>query len=195
MNCDMIRGAVAIAAGLMAASFPVAAQQTGSLKAFDPNFSLGFFQPKIFGPTHTSLLFHQGPVRPWSDGGQLASETAFANISMGLFDLFPASYFSPNPVGAAPARRGIAAPDAPQNFGGDAKDLSEPVFNSPLNGVYYGGEIGFLYGRWSGKGSGDMIDTYILGTVGNEHFQITAGGEYEQWSGRGARSNSFIVPR
>jgi hypothetical protein len=192
----MIRRAVAVAAGLMAVCLPVVAQQTGSLKRFDPNFSLSVSEPGIFGPTHTSLLFHKGPVRPWSDGGQLASESAFANISMGLYDLFPASYFTPNRVPSAPARRGIAAADAPsQNFGPDGKDLSEQAFTSPLNGVYCGGEIGFLYGRWSGKGSGDMIDTYLQGTVGNEHFQITAGAEYEQSSLHGARSRSFIVPR
>ena len=90
----------------------------------------------------------------------------------------------------------MAASDVPsQNFGGDGKDLPEQAFSSPLNRVYYGGEIGFLYGRWSGKGGGDMIDTYLLGTVGNEHFQITAGAEYQDLNGHGVRSRSFIVPR
>jgi hypothetical protein len=87
----MIRRAVAVATGVMAVCFSVAAQQPASVKAFNRDFSLGFSEPGMFGPTRTSLLFRQGPVRPWSDGGQLASETAFANISMGLFDLFPAS--------------------------------------------------------------------------------------------------------
>jgi hypothetical protein len=194
VNYGMIRRAVAVAAGVMAVCFSVQAQQPGVLRAFDRNFSLGVSDPGIFWPTRTSLLFHNDRVRPWSDGGRLVGETAFANISMGLFDLFPASYFTTAPT--APSRRTTAPSDAPsQNFGTDGKDLPEQAFNSPLNGVYYGGEIGFLYGRWSGKGGGDMIDTYILGTVGNEHFQITAGAEYEEWSGRGARSRSFIVPR
>ena len=190
----MIRRAVAFATGVMAVCFSVAAQPPASLQAFNRNLSLGFSEPGMFGPARTSLLFRQGPVRPWSDGGQLASETAFANISMGLFDLFPASYLTPAP--AAPTRRGMAASDVPsQNFGADGKDLPEQAFNSPLNRVYYGGEIGFLYGRWSGKGGGDMMDTYLLGTVGNEHFQITAGAEYQDWNGHGARSRSFFVPR
>jgi|SRR4051794_4614365 hypothetical protein len=192
MNCRMIRRAVAIAVGVMAVCFSVTAQPPESLKAFNRKLSLGFSEPGMFGPTRTSLLFRQGPVRPWSDGGQLAGETAFANISMGVFDLFPASYLSPAP--AAPTRRGMTASDVPsQNLGADGKDLPEQAFNSPLNRVYYGGEIGFLYGRWSGKGGGDMIDTYLLGTVGNEHFQITAGGEYQEWNGHGARSRSFFV--
>lgn len=194
MNCRMIRRAVAVATAVMGVCFSVAAQPAASIKALNRNLSLALSEPGMFGPMRTSLLLRQGPVRPWSDGGQLASETAFANISMGLFDLFPASYLTPAP--AAPPRRGMAASDVPQqNFGADGKDLPEQAFNSPLHRVYYGGEIGFLYGRWSGKGGGDMIDTYLLGTVGNEHFQITAGGEYQQWNGHGTPSRSFIVPR
>ena len=188
----MMRRAVVVAAGVMAVCFSVGGQQPAGLRPFDRNLSLGFSDPTLFGPTRSSLLFHNGPVRPWTDGGRLAGETAFANISMGLFDLFPTSYF--NPATTVATRRTTAVSNVPaQDFGGDAKDFPEQAFNSPLNRVYYGGEIGFLYGRWSGKGNGDLIDTYILGTVGNEHFQITAGAEYQEWSGHGSRSRSFIV--
>ena len=190
----MIRRALAITTGLLAVCFPIAAQQAGSGKGSDANLSLGGFDRKMFGPTHTSLLLQKGPVRAWSDGAQVAGDTVFANISMGLTDLFPAVYA--NPVSSLPARKGMAASDAPpRDSGPDGKDLPEQVFKSPLNGVYCGGEIGFLYGRWSGKGSGDYLDTYIQGSVGNEHFQITAGAEHQQWSGQASRSRSFIAPR
>ena len=88
----------------------------------------------------------------------------------------------------------MVASDAP-DFESDGKDLPAQALKSPLNGVYYGGEIGVLYGRWSGKGGGDYLDTYIVGQVGNEHFQITAGAEHQQWSGQTSRSRSFIAPR
>jgi len=50
---------------------------------------------------------------------------------------------------------------------------------SPVDRVYYGGEIGVLYGQWTGKGGGDLMQSYILGTVGNDRFQISVGTAYE----------------
>jgi hypothetical protein len=66
---------------------------------------------------------------------------------------------------------------------------------SPVDRVYYGGEIGVLYGQWTGKGGGDLMQSYILGTVGNDKFQISVGAVYEESSGRSARYRSYIVPR
>ena len=61
--------------------------------------------------------------------------------------------------------------------------------------VYYGGEVGVLYGRWTGKGGGDLMESYVLGTVGNDKFQITAGAAYEESSARTPRFRSFVFPR
>jgi hypothetical protein len=71
------------------------------------------------------------------------------------------------------------------------------MLSSPLNPIYYGGEVGFLYGRWSGKGGGDMWETYVVGTVGNDKFQITAGAAFDEWNGTGrsVRFRSFTAPR
>ncbi len=42
--------------------------------------------------------------------------------------------------------------------------------------VQFGGEIGFLYGKSSGSGYGrEDFAGYIVGTVGNDKFSITAG--------------------
>ncbi len=60
---------------------------------------------------------------------------------------------------------------------------------------YYRGEIGFLYGHSIGKGSGDMMESYILGQVGNDHLQITAGAAFENWSGQTSRFHSFNLSR
>ena len=53
--------------------------------------------------------------------------------------------------------------------------------------VYVGGEVGFLYGRSSGKYGREDFQTYIIGTVGNEKFSITAGYLHQESSGRGPR--------
>jgi hypothetical protein len=55
---------------------------------------------------------------------------------------------------------------------------------SPLNPVYYGGEVGVFYGHSSGKFGGDEFGTYIEGGVGNDKFQINAGASYQEWNGR-----------
>jgi hypothetical protein len=40
-----------------------------------------------------------------------------------------------------------------------------------------------------------LIDSYIVGQAGNDHFQITAGAEYEESSGHTPRFRSFPVSR
>jgi hypothetical protein len=50
--------------------------------------------------------------------------------------------------------------------------------------VYVGGEIGFLYGKSSGKYGREDFQSYIIGTVGNDKFSITAGFLHQESSGR-----------
>ena len=84
-----------------------------------------------------------------------------------------------------------------RDLGADAKDSPDEMLSSSANPIYYGGEVGFLYGRWSGKGGGDMWETYVVGTVGNDKFQITAGASYDEWNanGRSVQFRSFATPR
>ena len=212
MNCGMIRRALAVAVGLFVACFcleaqqakrpratetrPVAFKHVQPLGASDTSFGLSLHQPKIFSAKDSSILFNENPVGAWSDGGRLASERAFASMSMGSFELPPAPYFAPDGFTSGLPKKGsaISRPQS-ENFGTDGKDFDGETMVSPPNRIYYGGEIGFLYGHGTGKGSGDLIDTYIFGQVGNDHFQITAGAEYEEWSGRTPRFRSFGAPR
>lgn len=53
--------------------------------------------------------------------------------------------------------------------------------------IHFGGEIGFLYGKASGTYGREDFAGYIIGTVGNERFSITAG-YYRQ-------ETNFDVPR
>jgi hypothetical protein len=212
MNCSMIRRVLAVATGLLAVCVTLAAQQAnrpgttedraGALEqshasdALDRAIALSLYQPKSFSAKNSSLLFHKGRVLAWSDGGQLASENALASVGMASLNLFSDAYFSPDTFGPAPASKGSAPSNSrSENFASDAKDLPGELMVSPSDLIYYGGEIGFLYGHSIGKGSGDMLETYIQGTVGNEHFQITAGAAYEQSSGSTVKFRSSTVPR
>ena len=204
VNCSMIRRALAVATVLLAVCFPVAAQQAKrpmatrhralaperlqAAAAFDPALAFSLFQPNAFSSKDSFLLLHRGPVHAWSDGGRLASENALAGSGMVALDLFSGAYLPPpDTFGPAPANRARAASDSrPENFGTDPKDSPEMMM-SPPDRFYYGGEIGFLYGHSIGKGSGDMMESYILGQVGNDHLQINAGAAYEDWNGHAPR--------
>jgi hypothetical protein len=48
---------------------------------------------------------------------------------------------------------------------------------------YATGEMGFLYGRSSGKYGVSTEQGYIMGEVGNDKFHISAGASYENLSG------------
>ena len=52
----------------------------------------------------------------------------------------------------------------------DGKDLPGEMISSPLNQVYCTGEVGFVYGQWSGKGNGDYWQNYVWGQAGNDQI-------------------------
>jgi len=193
----MIRRGVSVAVGLLGVCFAVAAQQANWRGATqnDHTSALSLYKSGIFIAKDSSLLFHKGPLHTWSDGGRLASNNALAEIGMASLDLFPVANVPPNASGVATAKKGSAITDSPPGtFGPDGKDLPGMMM-SPTDQVYYGGEVGVLYGRWTGKGGGDLMQSYILGTVGNDKFQISAGAAYEESSGHSARYHSYVFPR
>ena len=203
----MFRGALLLALGFFAVSFSVVAQQAkhsgaaqhhvaaSTLRPLDAVSNLSIYRPNVVNAPN-SILFHNGPVRTWSDGGQLVSENAFVQIGMAPLGLFPAAYLAPSDVGPAQIRTPSAASNSRSaNLPTDGKDLSPEMLNSPLNQVYVTGEVGFMYGQWSGKGSGDYWENYVWGQAGNDKFQITAGASFENWSGNGVKFRSFNVAR
>jgi hypothetical protein len=203
----MFRGALVLALGLFGTCFPIAAQQAkhsgaaqhrvawSAVTPLNTVSNLSIYRPNIVGASD-SILLHNGPVRAWSDGAQLMNESAFVQIGMAPLGLFPVTYLAPTDAGPAPTKKPEAAPDSRSpNFGTDGKDLSGAMFSSPLNQVYYTGEVGFMYGQWSGKGSGDYVGSYVWGQAGNDKFQITAGASFENWSGNGTRCRSFNLSR
>jgi hypothetical protein len=204
----MFRGALFLALGLLGVCFPVAAQQANhsgptqhrvskpASTALDHASILSLYRPKILSASNPSLLFRKGPVRAWSDGAQLASETALAAIGMAPLGLFPVAYLTPSDVGPVPAKKtGAASNSRRENPESDGKDLTGEMMNPPSNRVYYTGEVGFLYGQWSGKGSGDYWESFVWGQAGNDKFQITAGAAFENWSGNSPKIRAYPFSR
>ena len=204
----MFKGALFLALGFLAVCFPVAAQQTkhsgaaqyraaiSGTTTFEHASTLSLYRSNVIVASNASLLFHNGPVRTWSDGAQLASETALAKIGMAPLGLFPAAYMAPSDVGPTPITKSSAAPDSRSaNLVADGKDLPGEMLSSPLNHVYYTGEIGFVYGQWSGRGNGDYWQNYVWGQVGNDKFQINAGAAFENWSGNSPKIRGYPFSR
>jgi len=204
----MFKGVLFLALGFLAFSFPVVAQQakhsgstqnrgaTSAVTAFEHGSSLSLSRPNVFSASNASLLFHNGPVRAWSDGAQLASETALAQIGMAPLGLFPVTYLAPSNVGLFPATKpSVASNSRSQMVATDGKDLPGEMISSPLNQVYYTGEVGFVYGKWNGKSSGDYVGSYVWGQAGNDKFQITAGASFENWNGNSPKIRAYPVSR
>jgi hypothetical protein len=204
----MFKGALFLALGFLAVCFPVVAQQakhsgvtqhraaTSAVTTFEHGSSLSLYRPNVVSASNASLLFHNGPVRAWSDGAQLASESALAQIGMAPLGLFPLAYLAPNYSGLPPTRNRSTAPvSRPQDVAADGKDLPGEMISSPLNQVYYTGEVGFVYGQWSGKGNGDYWQSYVWGQAGNDKFQINAGAAFENWSGNTPKIRAYPFSR
>ena len=203
----MSKSAFVLALGLLAVCFPLAAQQAkhsgarqhrlaaSAVKPLDGVSNLSMYRPNVMNAS-TSILLHNGPVRAWSDGAQLASETALAQIGMAPLGLFPFTYLVPSDVGPMATRRASAASDSRfQDSRVDGKDLPGEMISSPLNQVYCTGEVGFVYGQWSGRGNGDYWQSYVWGQAGNDKFQINAGAAFENWNGNTAKFGSLRISR
>ena len=84
----MFKGALFLALGFFAVCFPVVAQQAkhsgaaqhrvaaSALMPLDVVSNFSIYRPNVINASNASILFHNGPVRAWSDGAQLVSESA-----------------------------------------------------------------------------------------------------------------------
>jgi hypothetical protein len=170
----MIKRASLVAAVFLALCFPVAAQQPRPLGQNVTLQQLSFYQPDLLRSVDgSSLITNLSLVAAL--GGQLP-------ISNGLtpMEMMPGNLFPSVPLSFAPVQQ-LPAPT-------EGKDLpSEPLI-SRLSRYQFSGEVGFLYGHATGKFGGDLLQSYIQGGVGDDHFQISVGAAYEEWNGRGFRT-------
>jgi hypothetical protein len=81
-------------------------------------------------------------------------------------------------------------PPTTKNFSSPAssgKSLTDRIGDTLPKFEYAHGEIGFMYGRFSGKYGGDSKQAYIIGEAGNDKTQIFVGASYED--------TNFHLPR
>ena len=131
--------------------------------------------------TNRSEIFRSLNSSPPRFPSLTLSNGGFFSFSSSLSWVEPAPPdFLPGLPAAAP-QRPIATSAAAR-----ARDSSKEAIDVQRTGLfdYAGGEVGFLYGRSTGKFGGDYKQAYIIGEVGDEKFHISAGASYEESSWR-----------
>jgi hypothetical protein len=157
----MAKRVLSAVAGFLGFCFPLSAQQTD--------------RPDIFSALNNSLPHL--PSLSLSDG-QLFS------FSGAVAPPFSFSWMDPTPPDFLPALSTTAPPRAntaaayPKDSSKEVVDLRPKLFD------YAGGEVGFLYGRSTGKYGVEVEQGYIISEMGNDKFHITVGAAYENLSGR-----------
>jgi hypothetical protein len=132
--------------------------------------------------------------RPYVFSGLNNSPPRFPALTLSDRQLFSFSsalaWMQPTPIDFLPGlptmapQRAIAASSAAL-----PRDSSKEVVDVQRSGLfdYTSGEVGFLYGRSTGKFGGDYKQGYITGEVGDEKFHISVGAAYEESSFRNPR--------
>ena len=166
----MMKRGLLVVLGFLTLCLPVAAQQAITLG------QLSLYRPEILSTADCSTLLKGLPMLTLLDPRDLP-----ASSELGRMGMAPIDFASDMSYTVAEVDRIIVRPDHSKDSGKDAKDsLGEVTDLQPSSGVYSGGEVGFLYGHATGKFGGDLFETYMLGTVGDDKFQITVGASYEE---------------
>ncbi len=184
----MTKGTLLALGGLLAAASSLCAQEN----AFDTITSdslrltgevntasaLALDRPDLFRNVNGSLLIHDLPTTVLLNGRRLSIG--------GDSGRFGGSPLERIPVAFLRAARVYPAGSVPSSLAADAPG---GVIDLQTNNYTSGGEIGVFYGGSGGKYGREDFQAYILGGVGNEKLQISAGASYQESSGRGVTFN------
>jgi hypothetical protein len=191
----MIKCALVIALGFLGFCFPLAAQQTKRVErtkdetktprqlrrpnALDAPARLTLSRPEVFSAMHGSSFTDAYLTLALFNGSGLP-----ASSELGWTGMPPVDPFQDDLPSAAELQQAYSASV-------DGKDLPAEIVSPPFSPFYYSGEVGVFYGRSSGKFEREIMETYFLGQIGNDKFQITVGGAYGESNVNAPRYRSF----
>jgi hypothetical protein len=138
-----------------------------------------FFQPTVFSGMGEPLLIDGSPGPATFSSRETFSLATTFNLVGTPTSFLPTTMAMESPGHSVPAT--------------SSKDKDSS--NYPLDlrpGYYVTGEVGFVYGRATGKFGADYKEGYIIGEVGNDKLHISVGASYEDWNGNG---HSFRLGR
>ena len=166
---DMIRRALPAILALLGLSLSFAPLEQAA--AAESATTLSPSSAELYGNVESDLLVRGLPVVTLLEGRRLPT-TQLGRMGTTTLDVVPLAFLKAVEVqkGPGPSRYSTEAP-------GGVVDLR-------LNRMQSGGEVGFFYGKSSGKYGREEYSAYIIGGVGNEKFNITAGAAYTETSWR-----------
>ena len=152
----MTKRALFAVAGFLGLCLPLFAQQT--------------YRPDPFSALNNSISL---PSLSLSDGQRFSfSEAVAPPFSFSWIDTTPSDFL---PALSLPLPQTATAPAAyPKDSSKEVVDVRKPNLLD-----YATGEVGVLYGRSTGKFSGDVEQGWFTGEVGNDKFHISVGAAYE----------------
>ena len=159
----------------LGAEQPARALSLAQLNSLAPQNSRSlFFQPTVFSRLGNPLLIDGSPGPATFSSRETFSLATTFNLAGTPTSFLPTTMAMQSPSRSVPAT--------------SSKDKDSSDYPLDLRpGYYVTGEVGFVYGRATGKFGGDYKEGYIIGEVGNDKIHITAGASYEDWNGRTLR--------
>ena len=181
VNCLVIKPTLCALLAVLSLCLCASAQETSAITReelqttgeVETARALSLARPDIFQGVDGSVLIHGLPVLMLIDGRRVATLPQLGRVS--AFDL-PVAFLSGVDV--------LTAGDSLRYGSGG----SGGVVDLRMNRIQSGGEVGVFYGRSSGKYGREDFSTYMLGGVGNDKFNITAGAFYQESTTRFPRS-------
>lgn len=154
----MVKRALSVVAGFLSLCLPLFAQQTDRADVFSALNDVPVRFP--------SLTFSDAQLFSFSEA--VAPPLLFNWMETQPDVSLP-------PIIVTPPRRFAAVSAAPlEDSSKEVVDVRQP---SLLDNAH--GEVGFIFGRSSGKFGRDFEAGYIIGEVGDDRFHISAGASYE----------------
>jgi len=157
----MIKGALFAMAGFLGFCHPLFAQQASRPEPLQLDSALD--RPYL-GLPPISL----------EDRDRIFFSTAFGSMRPEVNFLPPYSPWE---------QQSYALPNVPSH----KYSADDAVYLRAPDRIRFGGEIGFLYGKSSGRYGREDFSSYIIGTVGNDKFSITAGFLHQETTYSGSR--------
>ncbi len=133
--------------------------------------ALTLYRPDIFSTVDGLILIHDLPVLTLLDGRRFPISSSLGRMGMTAVDFVPVAFLS-----AVEVEKVNPSPMYGTDRPGGTVNLQWRRF-------YGGGEVGVFYGKSGGKYGREDFQTYIIGGIGNDKFNITAGAAYQESSG------------
>ena len=126
-------------------------------------------RPDLFATMDGGLLLHGLPTLTLLDGRRFLGSSDLGRMGMTPVDMFPVAFLRAVEVEKA----GPSLRHGADTVGG--------VVNLSMKRFNYGGEIGFSYGSSTGGKYGrEDFSSHIIGGIGNDRFNVTAGVFYHE---------------